>query len=1038
MENEVSKDIRVFIASSNDLKQERIDLENLVSREGYTPVVWENIDHSITQEKFQDRINDDHLTTSDIVIFMVKSKLGEFTQEEFEVAYKNLGKNIKKMYIYFFDIDKNHIPKKELRKILFLQEFLEDSGNLYTEVKDFTELKAHFLEQKKFFDQDNIEVQKSEEEKESIVHIPKICIYTASPLNNKIDYKMNTIFKLFKNYKLELTHKVLNENELLEFKEFDFNLIFSNANKEKIIIEDEYFIQKSISLIQLEEIIDTENTILFLDNIIENSQFDIRKNINKNIVNFLHEKFKDHKGHITIHHLKTELPYDIDVSKLNGFIGRQNDIEAVTRKILTIKDEHKILNIKGAGGLGKTTLISKVVSEIAKRGKYKDGIEFVRCEYIKDYESFENKITFAFNMSNARNFKEQLKSLYDDEDRLIILDNIETLLHLDDTKMIIELIHFISNYATIVTTSRELLKENGFEEVYLLKEFSTDEAEELFTNIYNKMKKYNKKQLRIEILENLLSNNPLAITLVANNLSKGKTTQQIKKELDDNFISMTTKDLEDIFDRDSDNNIQRLESLFASINYSYIQLSQKEKLAIELLSLFPDGIHFENFRKFYNQKLDKKIANKDEKIKKLKEIQVIKTESFSDKNLKSLEDKSLIVNNNQHINLQSIIGRFAHFKFNNKSEDKKIEFYEKAYLYNSYLLKLIEDRSIPNFIRARIFDENKNNFLKSLQYLKYLDLDYDKYDFIKGIVNNFVYSSPNKKIFKRLTELKNINNKDKIKKDFFDILILALNYFYYNFDDVYNTICEKYPIKKIIESYQQYKEMELLNINMLLTIYDMEGYQLEHARLKLLKERLLSSIFRIGEFNNSELYLKNYYISNQSFEFEFKLYSGTLDIQRLKKYITSLHKTQIIEKVQSVFILLKADKSEVKLRTINKLVVTNPFTDGLRTLMLAIKDDENCSKTMYEEAIEKLYHIKYYHVEAIYLYSKYLKEKGDYEYNKWFGKGKELSIKHHYRFLQHQFNCLERGIEIPYDEKDYPLAEPLDFSGVIKKYGLKD
>ena len=55
---------RVFIASSEDLKQERKDLELLLHRDGnFKPIVWENIDHSITENRFQDRINDDHLTT---------------------------------------------------------------------------------------------------------------------------------------------------------------------------------------------------------------------------------------------------------------------------------------------------------------------------------------------------------------------------------------------------------------------------------------------------------------------------------------------------------------------------------------------------------------------------------------------------------------------------------------------------------------------------------------------------------------------------------------------------------------------------------------------------------------------------------------------------------------------------------------------------------------------------------------------------------------------------------------------------------------
>lgn len=871
---------------------------------------------------------------------------------------------------------------------------------------------------------------------ESQHDILKVCIYSSSPLNNKIDHKMKSVLNLFKKYQLEITHKVLNENELLEFREYDYNLLFTKVNKEKIIIEDEYFMQKSITLNQLEEIVDKDKVTLFLDDIIENSQFKIKKKNNKEITSFLHNNFKNNKGQYKIYSLKTELPYDIDINKLNGFIGRDTDIEVLIRKILTIKEEHKILTIKGAGGLGKTTIVSKVTDEIAMRGKYKDGIAFVSCEYVKDYEDFENKITFAFNMSNATNFKEQLRDMYDDEVRLIILDNLETILHLDETKQIKELIRFISNYATIVTTSREVLKENSFEEVYELREFSTDEAEELFSSIY-KVRKYNKKQLRIEVLENQLSNNPLAITLVANNLSKGKTTEQIKKELEDNFISMTTKDLEDIFDRDSDNNIERLESLFSSINYSYKNLSDKEKLAIELLSLFPDGILFENFKNFYNQKLDRTISNEDEKEKKLQELSRIKKESFSEKDLKSLEDKSLIVNNNQHINLQSIIGRFAHYRLNCQSEDKKIEFYKKAYEYNAFLLTLIHNKNISLAVRINALEGSKNNFLKCLEYMKHLELNFEKFDFIDDLCRMLMFSSPNKKIFERLNNLHNLVLEEKVKKDFFEIMILTLDYYYNDFDYVYNKISEKYPFSYILNSYKDLKNIELLNSNLILTIYLMEGKQFGQVKLDLSKKRLTSAPFFIGEYSIFKRYIEKKILDNQYILFEFQINANLLkDIRELKKYISSLHKTQIIEKVQSVYLLLKVDKSEVKLRNIKRLVVSNPFTNGLKTLMLAIKEDENCSKMMYEKAIEKLYHIRYYYVEAILLYCKYLKDIEDSDYRTWFNKGKELSQKHYYRYLLHQFNCLDRGVSSSYDENDYPLPEKFDYSEIIKEYNL--
>jgi hypothetical protein len=43
---------RVFVASSSDLEDERQQLYTLLTEEGFKAVLWENIDHSITNEEF--------------------------------------------------------------------------------------------------------------------------------------------------------------------------------------------------------------------------------------------------------------------------------------------------------------------------------------------------------------------------------------------------------------------------------------------------------------------------------------------------------------------------------------------------------------------------------------------------------------------------------------------------------------------------------------------------------------------------------------------------------------------------------------------------------------------------------------------------------------------------------------------------------------------------------------------------------------------------------------------------------------------------
>lgn len=458
-------------------------------------------------------------------------------------------------------------------------------------------------------------------------------------------------------------------------------------------------------------------------------------------------------------------------------------------------------------------------------------------------------------------------------------------------------------------------------------------------------------------------------------------------------------------------------------------MSEKEKLALELLSLFPDGIHFEYFKKFYNEK-EPKDKSKSKVLKK-------KIENFSDRDLKSLEDKSLIINTNQRINLQSIIGRFADYKFVNKNNEDKIDYYKKAYRYNVFILNLIENREIKSSISSLIFDNNINNFFKCLEYIKYLEIDGNKILFIAKLCGYFrMSSSPNDKIFERLEILKEFTNNE-LEKEFFYCQALDIDYFYGNFDLVYKEIQTKYPLVQISEKGCIQNDIERDIALRMSSIYGMEGHQYEEVQIFIKNKQICSSLFEIGEYNMLNQYSSH--LKDKDFDFiiyELGLNTENIEIKLLKRYIDSLYKTQIIDKMQSSYTLLKVDKYEVTLREIKKLIITNPFTAGLKTLMLAIKDEKNCSKGMYEEAIKKLFHIKYYHVEAILLYCEYLKEKNDEDYQIWFTNGKSLATKHYYRYLLHRFNCLENGLNIPYDENKYPLPEKLDYSEIIKKYEL--
>jgi hypothetical protein len=75
----------------------------------------------------------------------------------------------------------------------------------------------------------------------------------------------------------------------------------------------------------------------------------------------------------------------------------------------------------------------------------------------------------------------------------------------------------------------------------------------------------------------------------------------------------------------------------------------------------------------------------------------------------------------------------------------------------------------------------------------------------------------------------------------------------------------------------------------------------------------------------------------------------------------------------------------------------------------------------YQQAIINLRHIKYYYVEAIYFYSKFLKKHELKEYDVIYETGYELTKNHYYRYLEYLFDELETPTGLEYNPKKYLL-----------------
>ncbi|MDD2698456.1 MAG: DUF4062 domain-containing protein [Arcobacteraceae bacterium] len=1047
--------MRIFIASSGDLSEERKNLKILCYDNDYTPILWEDLDQSITIEKFQERINEEELKESDIVIFMIKSRLGKYTQEEFEESYNELGRRINRIYVYFFEIDNNQIDKRELRKILNLQAFLEDEGKLYHEVKDFQELENHFLKQKQFFNTKKTEIKQSLEKnivlkEKNINLLNKIAIMYTSPVNQ--DYSgfisFSKIIDYFTKYSLNIEVHILNLENLYNIDEYDSIFIFTKTSKQSLIIEDDNFLSIDLKYEELDEISKNNENIKFhlfslnsVENTINYHNFNFisfSENFTKKFNAFIHKEYhqKIKKGTPKINYENSDIPNDFNISKdLKTFVGRKHDIRNVIRDIINIKNTNKVYTLLASGGMGKTTLIKKVANEFALRGYFEDGFYFIDCEHLKDYIDFEEKVKIVFQMNNAIEFKEQL-SLVKSIDRMIILDNFETLLHLDrieNVNKIKDLLFYITYYSTIIITSREKIDED-YEEVYPLNYLTLNESFELYTSIHTiTLDEKGKKFLRDEILENILNRNPLAIKLVAKlKLNVYDLYEELSKDLFMTTDKTEKEVIESVFSKESDSNIEKSKSLFYSISLSFEYLEDKYKLMIELLSLFPDGIHKKNFILFYNQKEQKLNPHK-----------------IDYKDVNSLEDKSLITVSGEFIKLQSIIGRFAEYKFSKSSIDEKKEYFEKAFEYNYFMLCNIiakyRNTDINSKINVNLFNRNKNNFIKCLDYISHCKYNEGMVSFISDLVNYLSFNTLYDK--KIIVKFENIisTTKNELFKKFLKVSILNLNYFYGNFDETFNLITKEYPYNKIFLLDNNNKIESLIFIE-IMHIYYMEGNV--YALVKDILNKYVSfdnhisitHLYYLGCFKLvNKLNQHKLFTYRKSFTYyEIMLNSGRLNTEELIEYRNSLHKSEILEYVQTTYILFKSNENLLSINEIEKLVKTNDFTSGLKFLMLATIDKENFNKLLFENAIEKLFHIKYYYVDAILLYTKQLKLKNDNDYIIWLAKGKELAIKFQYKFLIYSFYCIENNSNIQYDESDYPFQDEINFERFYQKYNISN
>ena len=148
------KTIKIFIASSNELKDERVlmaslanELSTRLEKVGIQVIAveWESLDSSMNEEHKQEEYNE-KLRECDMCMVLYWTKFGMYTKTELDTAYKEKieGKNPQKVWVYFKEVDDpSNMPTEELKE--FRDSFPTKYGHFYTPFANFDTLKAHFL-----------------------------------------------------------------------------------------------------------------------------------------------------------------------------------------------------------------------------------------------------------------------------------------------------------------------------------------------------------------------------------------------------------------------------------------------------------------------------------------------------------------------------------------------------------------------------------------------------------------------------------------------------------------------------------------------------------------------------------------------------------------------------------------------------------------------------------------------------------------------------------------------------------------------------
>ncbi|WP_247232339.1 toll/interleukin-1 receptor domain-containing protein [Telluribacter sp. SYSU D00476] len=149
---------RIFLASSSELKDDRQQFEIFINRENkvlhekgvfLVLEIWEDFLDAVSQTRLQDEYNK-AIRECDIFIMLFCTKVGKYTEEEFEIAFKEFKATNKPfIFTYFRDAQISNVSanREDLNSLWSFRDKLDQLGHFPTIYKNVEELQLRFGQQ---------------------------------------------------------------------------------------------------------------------------------------------------------------------------------------------------------------------------------------------------------------------------------------------------------------------------------------------------------------------------------------------------------------------------------------------------------------------------------------------------------------------------------------------------------------------------------------------------------------------------------------------------------------------------------------------------------------------------------------------------------------------------------------------------------------------------------------------------------------------------------------------------------------------------